>query len=161
MKLIILFLFFSQVIFAQATIGFDNLGYNSNQKIGKALVADGFTMESNRDFHTNYGSGFDVYSLSIYYVWEDTETGIITMSSEENGTITFVSFASYQVSETVTDYQLTVEGWYDTELRYTKSFTDINQWDILGLNYEEVNKIVIKFNATNPFNLIDFNVIKI
>lgn len=157
MKLIIFFLFFSQVIFAQATIGFDNIGYNSNQKIAKAFVADGFTMESNKYFYTNYGKDFDIYSLSIYYVWEDTETGIITLSSEENGIITFVSINAYQVSETVIDYELTVEGWNDTELRYTKSFTDVNIWDTLDLNYDEVNRIVIKFNATNPFNLIDFN----
>lgn len=157
-NIIFIFLLLCSVILPQTVIDFETNGLNSNQKIAQTFESNGFIFDSNGEFYTNYGRGFDVYGISLYYVWEDTITKKIAMFMEDTtGIFTLKSFQSYQVSETVADYTLTVEGWYDEKLKYNKSFTDINSWQILDLNFEDVNKITISMTAVNPYGLIDFN----
>jgi hypothetical protein len=64
--------------------------------------------------------------------------------------------AAYQVSETSTD-SLVVEGWNGSSLEYTRSFLNNTSWETLTLNYDNINKIVIRLGSAGNGGLADYN----
>ena len=64
--------------------------------------------------------------------------------------------ATYQVSETCTD-GLVVEGWNGPNLEYTRSFLNNTSWATLTLNFDKINKIVIRLDSEGNKGLTDYN----
>jgi hypothetical protein len=67
-----------------------------------------------------------------------------------------ISLAVYQVSQISTD-SLVVEGWNGSNLKYTRSFLNNTSWATLTLNYDNINKIVIRLGPSGNGGLADYN----
>ena len=130
-------------IFGQNVITFDNQGWNSDQTLSSNFSIGSYSFSSNEVFYTNYGYNFDVNSNSLYYVFQNSTTDKITITTSNGQLAKLISLAIYQVSETSTD-GLVVEGWNGPNLEYTRSFLNNTSWKTLTLNYDNINKIVIK-----------------
>ncbi len=143
-------------VFGQDVITFDGQGWCSNQRLSTYFAIRGFGYTSNRDFYTNYGYNFNVNSLSLYYVFQNPGKDKITITTPDGERLNFNSFAAYQVSEVSTDI-LVVEGWYDSTLKYSESFSNIYSWRTLNLNFYAVNKIVIRVDSSGSGGITDYD----
>jgi hypothetical protein len=154
---ILIIMFLSTVyIFGQNVITFDNQGWNSNQILPSNFSIGSYSFSSNEVFYTNYGYNFDVNSTSLYYVFQNPKTDKITITTLNGEPAKLISLAAYQVSETSTD-SLVVEGWNGSNLEYTRSFLNNTSWETLTLNYDNINKIVIRSDSAGNGGLADYN----
>jgi len=153
--LIIMFLLTVHV-FGQNLITFDNQGWNSNQLLPSNFSIGNYSFSSNEVFYTNYGYNFDVNSTSLYYVFQNHNTDKITITTPNGEPANLISLSAYQVSETSTD-SLVVEGWNGSSLEYTRSFLNNTSWETLTLNYDNINKIVIRLDPAGNGVLADYN----
>ena len=147
---------FSINIFAQTAITFDNQGWNSDQILPSSFSISGYSFSSGEPFYTNYGYNFDVNSVSLYYVYQNIQSDHITITSPNNSLVKFVSLAACQVSGISTD-NLIVEGWNNSILKYSETFPANPNWTVYTLNYDNVNKIVIRLDSVGTGGLTDYN----
>ena len=152
----ILLLLSAACIPAQNVINFDNQGWNSNQILASNFSISGYSFSSSEPFYTNYGYNFDVNGVSLYYVFQNAQTDNITITTPNNAPIKLVSFSAYQVSESSTD-SLVVEGWNNSTLAYTHTYPSISSWTTLTLDYDNINKIVIRLDSLGIGGLTDYN----
>jgi hypothetical protein len=141
---------------AQNTITFDDQGWNSNQLIDSNFTTGNFLFSSNENFYTNYGYNFDVYSVSIYFAFQNPAEDQITVTTINNELVTINSIAAYQVSEASTD-TLIIEGWNGDSKEYTRTFSNITTWQILTLDFDGINKVIFKLANSGYNGLTDFN----
>lgn len=140
----------------QTVISFDNQSWTSNQTLPSNFTVKGYTFSSNEAFYTNYGYDFDVNGISLYYVFQNPKNDTITITTPNGELVNLISLAAYQVSEVSTD-SLVIEGWKDSSLKYSHSFPNNASWEIDTLNYNEINKIVIKIDSSGNGGLTDYN----
>ncbi len=155
-RLSLVLLIFTTFIKAQDIITFDNQAWNNDQVLASSFSSGNYTFASNKNFYTNYGYNFNVNQISIYYVFQNSSTDEITISTNDNSLVDFISLGAYQVSETSTR-NLIIEGWNSTSKLYSKSFSNVNTWQILTLNYSGINKLVIKLSSSTSTALVDYN----
>jgi len=154
---ILIIIFLSTVyVFGQNIITFDNQGWNSNQILPSNFSIGSYSFSSNEVFYTNYGYNFDVNSTSLYYVFQSPNTDKITLTTPNGMPVKLISLAAYQVSETSTD-SLVIEGWNGSNLEYTRSFLNTTSWETLTLNYNNINKVVIRLDSAGNGGLGDYN----
>jgi len=150
-------MFLSSVhVFGQNVITFDNQGWNNDQTLPSNLSIGSYSFSSNESFYTNYGYNFDVNGTSLYYVFQNPNIDKITITSLNGELAKLINLAAYQVSETSTD-SLVVEGWNGSNLEYTRSFLNITSWETLTLNFNNINKIVIRLDSAGNGGLADYN----
>jgi len=143
-------------VLAQNLITFDDQGWSSDQSLDSNFTIGNFLYSSNKNFYTNYGYNFDVYNVSIYFVFQNLAEDQFTITTLDNRLFNLKSMAAYQVSELSTD-SLIIEGWNGSSKVYTGTFSNITAWQILALNYDNINKAVIKLEPSGNGGLTDFN----
>ena len=153
--LITTLLLFTPVL-AQDLITFDDQGWNSDQSLEPNFTISNFVYSSNKNFYTNYGCNFDVYGVSIYFVFQNPAEDQFTITSADNNFFNLKSIAAYQVSELSTD-NLLIEGWNGSIIEYSTTFSNITTWQILDLSYYNIDKAVIKLDPSGSGSLTDFN----
>jgi hypothetical protein len=89
-------------------------------------------------------------------VFQNSNTDKITITTSNGQPAKLISLAAYQVSETSTD-SLVVEGWNGSNLEYTRSFLNNTSWATLTLNFDNINKIVIRLDSEGNKGLTDYN----
>jgi len=151
-----IFLFSAVSIFAQNVITFDDQNWSSDTTLPSNFMIHSFTFSSNESFYTNYGYNFNVNGISLYYVFQNTNLDKITITSPDNNPVNLVSLAAYQVSETSKD-SLVIEGWDNSSLKYSHSFPNDSNWTIYTLNYDNINKIIIRLDSVGKGGLTDYN----
>jgi hypothetical protein len=161
MKIPFYILFFSFLLssypaYSQSLITFDNQNWSSNQTIDTIFTADNFSFSSNKSFYTNYGYNFDVNHISLYYAFQNPVSDQITITTLNNALVNLSSLAAYQVSETGID-TLIIEGWDGTDKKYSSKFSNNSAWEILTLDYNSINKIIIKSGNSSNAGLFDYN----
>ena len=130
----LLALLFTSLIYSQDIITFDDQNWSNDQVLNSNLTIGDYTFSSNYNFYTNYGYNFNVNENSLYYVFQNPSTDKITITTKDNTLVKFISVDVYQVSETSMQ-GLIIEGWNGTTRLYQQSFSDINSWQTLTLNY--------------------------
>ncbi len=143
-------------VLAQNIISFDDQGWSSDQSLDSNFTIGNFLYSSNKNFYTNYGYNFDVYSTSIYFVFQNPAEDQFTVTTINNELVKLNSIAVYQVSESSTD-TLIIEGWNGSSKIYSQTFSNITTWQILTLNYDNINKIIFKLANSGYIGLTDFN----
>ena len=159
MTKIIYFLFtctLAQLAYAQDLVTFDEQGWDSNQLLDSNFTVGNFLFSGNKNFYTNYGFNFDVYSVSIYYAFQEPSEDKIIITTLDNEPFKLKSLAIYQVSETFSD-TLVIEGWNDTNRKFVKEFTDFSKWQTLKLDYDNISRVVIRTRTMSYSGLADFN----
>ena len=142
---------FYGLIHAQ-TITFDDQGFNANQLIKVDTAIGYFQITSNRVLATNYGFNFDINGISLYNLFSPIDS----ISIHAGDYVNLQSIAVYQVSETNSD-SLLIEGWNGNNKTYYKIFTNLNKWQILTLNYNNINRFVFKSKNVANKNF-DYNI---
>ena len=142
--------------YSQSIITFDNQGWNSDQTVGTMFTIDNFTFSSNKNLFTNYGYNFDVNGVSIYYAFQNPFTDQITIKTLNNELVNLYRLAAYHVGEMGVD-TLIIEGWDGSNKKYSTSFSNINAWNILTLDYNGINKLIIKSGNLAGGRLFDYN----
>ncbi len=139
--------------FSQDIITFDDQGWNNDQVLSSNVTEGDYTFSSSNNFYTNYGYNFDVNGNSLYYVFQNPSTDKITIRTKNNLPAKFFSVAAYQVSETSSE-NLIIEGWNSSTKLYSKSFSNIHSWQTLSLDYNNINKVIIRLpsSSTGRFN---------
>ena len=141
---------------AQSIISFDDQGWNSNQSLNTTFTINNFQFSGTQNFYTNYGYGFNVDSVSIFFLFENRNTDKIIISVPANERFTFNSLSVYQVSEQSTD-NLVIEGWTNNTMVYSESFSNETEWTTLLLNYGNINKVVIRLDSLGQGGISDYN----
>ncbi|MEJ2196894.1 MAG: T9SS type A sorting domain-containing protein [Ignavibacteriaceae bacterium] len=149
-------LFLCTTILAQDAITFDDQGWSSNQSLESYFIIGNYLYSGNKTYYTNYGCNFDVYGVSLYSVFQNPAEDQFTITSLDNHLFNLNSIAAYQVSELSTD-NLIIEGWNGSIIEYTTTFSNITNWQVLDLNYYNVNRVVIKLDPAGSGGLTDFN----
>ena len=152
----LLALLFTSLIYSQDIITFDDQNWNNDQVLNSNFNIGNYSFSSDNNFYTNYGYNFNVNENSLYYVFQNPSTDKITITTKDNTLVKFISVDVYQVSETSMQ-GLIIEGWNGTTRLYQQSFSDINSWQTLTLNYSDINKVIIKLPLTSTSGLTDFN----
>ena len=143
-------------LLAQNVVTFDDQGWSSDQSLDSNFTIDNFLYSGNKNFYTNYGYNFDVYNVSIYFVFQNPAEDQFTITTLDHNLYNLKSLAVYQVSELSTD-TLIIEGWNGSSKEYTGTFSNITTWQILALNYDNINKAVIKLKPSGNGGLTDYN----
>ncbi len=143
-------------VLAQSVVTFDDQGWSSDQSLDSNFTIGNFLYSSSKNFYTNYGYNFDVYNVSIYFVFQNPAEDQFTITTLDHNLFNLKSLAVYQVSELSTD-TLIIEGWNGSSKEYTGTFSNITTWQILALNYDNINKAVIKLEPSGNGGLTDFN----
>jgi len=143
-------------LLAQNVVTFEDQGWNSDQSLDSIFTTGNFLFSGNKNFYTNYGYNFDVYNVSIFFVFQNPVEDQFTITTLDNELFDLKSMAAYQVSELSTD-TLIIEGWNGSSKEYTGTFSNITTWQILTLNYDNINKAVIKLEPSGNGGLTDFN----
>ncbi len=143
-------------LLAQSVVAFDDQGWSSNQSLDSNFTIGNFLYSGNKNFYTNYGYNFDVYNVSIFFVFQNPAEDQFTITTLDNRLFNLKSMAAYQVSELSTD-TLIIEGWNGSSKEYTGAFSNLTTWQILSLNYDNINKVVIKLEPSGNGGLTDFN----
>ncbi len=89
-------------------------------------------------------------------MFQNSNTDKITIATKNNTLIKFLSVNAYQVSESSTR-SLIIEGWNSSSKLYSKSFTGIKSWQTLNLNFDNINKIIIRLSTSTSSELTDYN----
>jgi len=157
LSFLVLFSILSYTItIAQNNITFDDQEWDSNQSIDSAFTIGDFLFSGNQKFYTNYGYNFDVYNVSIYFLFQDKIEDKITISVLDGKAYNLTSLASYQVSELSKD-TLIIEGWNGSDKVYSRKFLNIHSWGTLNLNYNNINKVVIRLGYSGNSSISDYN----
>jgi hypothetical protein len=143
-------------IFSQSLIDFDDQGWSPNQSLDSNFTINNFLYSSNKYFYTNYGYNFDVYSVGIFFVFQNPVEDQFTITTSDQKLFNLKSIAAYQVSE-LSDDNLIIEGWNGSSKEYSATFNNITTWQILSLNYNNINKTVFKLESSGQGGLTDFN----
>ncbi len=146
----------SPLIYTQDLITFDDQNWSNNQPLTSNLTIGNYLISSNNNFYTNYGFNFDIDENSLYYVFLNPNTDKITITIIDGNPVDFISVAAYQVSENCTR-DLIFEGWNNSTKLYSKSFSNLNSWQMLNLNFNNINKIIIKLSNSASTELTDYN----
>ena len=149
-------LFLMEIASAQNIITFDDQGWTPDQSLDSNFTTGNFLFSSNKNFYTNYGCNFDVYNVSLYFVFQNPAVDQFTITTLDNELINLTSLAAYQVSESSTD-TLIIEGWNGSDKEYTNTFWGVSTWQILNLNYENINKVIFRLKPSSNENLSDYN----
>jgi hypothetical protein len=149
-------LFLITPIFSQNLIDFDDQSWSTDQSLDSNFTIDSFLFSSNKYFYTNYGYNFDVYNVSIFFVFQNPVEDQFTITTSDQKLFNLKSIAAYQVSELSTN-KLIIEGWNGSSKEYTATFNNITTWQILSLNYDNINKTVFKLESSGQGGLTDFN----
>ena len=152
----IAFIILSSITAAQEIITFDDQGWNSDQTLNSAFTINNYNFSGSQKFCTNYGYNFDVNSTSVYFVFQNKQIDQITIITSDNQPVNLNSLDVYQVSERSTD-SLVIEGWNGTVKEYSQSFVNDTSWNTLNLNYQNINKVVIKLDSTGNGGIADYN----
>ena len=155
MSVLIVFLVYMPLP-AQNVITFDDQGWTPDQSLDSSFAIDNILFNANKNLYTNYGYNFDVYNVSLYFVFQNPATDQFTINSISNEPYNLISLAAYQVSESSTD-TLIIEGWNGSDKKYTNTFWGISTWQILNLNYENINKVIFRLKPSSNENLSDYN----
>ncbi len=142
--------------FAQDIVTFDDMGWDSNQSLDPSFTTGNTIFSGSKSFYTNYGCNFNVYGISIYFVFQDPAVDQFTVARLNNGSFKLNSIAAYQVSEASTD-TLIIEGWNGSTKAYTSAFLNITAWQTLILNYVNINRVVFKLKSSGYPGLTDYN----
>ena len=146
----------TSLTFGQDMLTFDDQGWSNDQVLPNNFITGDYTFSSTSNFYTNYGYDFNVNQNSLYYVFQNPSTDRITITTKNSELVKFISIGVYQVSET-SDQNLIIEGWDGSKKLYTKSFLNINSWQTLNLNFDKINKVIIKLSSSSSTSLTDFN----
>ncbi len=155
-NMVLIVLFCTSFIYSQELLTFDNHGWNNDQVLSSNLTDGDFTFSSSNSFYTNYGYNFDVNGNSLYYVFQNPSADKITITTKNNSLAKFISVNAYQVSETSTE-NLIIEGWNNSTKLYSKSFSNLKSWQLLNLNYNNINKVIIRLPSSSNSDLTDYN----
>ena len=151
-----LLLLIAAPVHSQQVISFNNQGWNSDQKIDSSFSVGGFTFSSGESFYTNYGYNFNINSTSLYYVFQNPAADQIIITTPNNEPLSLINLAAYQVGEQ-SNAGLVIEGWYNSTLKYTQTFSENTSWKILTLNYNYINKILIRLDSMESGSLTDYD----
>ncbi len=149
-------LILSPFIQSQDVITFDDEGWNNDQVLTSNLTTGNYKFSSNNIFYTNYGYDFNINENSLYYVFQNPISDNITITTKDNSLVKFISVDAYQVSETSNE-SLIIEGWNGSNKLYSKSFSGLDSWQTLSLNFDNINKIIIRLPTSSTANLTDYN----
>jgi hypothetical protein len=138
---------FSSLSYAQTVIGFDDLGWNANQLLSTSFTAGDLTFTSAKTSCTNFGYNLNVNNISVYFAFENKSSDQFIIQPKNGSPVNINSLAAYQVSQSGTD-TLIVEGWNGTTKAYSVTFTKITSWRTLSLNFQNVNKLIIRSGNT-------------
>ena len=141
---------------AQSIISFDDQGWNSNQSLDTTFTINNFHFSGTQNIYTNYGYNFNVDSVSIFFLFQNRSTDKVIISVPPDERFRLNSLAVYQVSEQSTDH-LVIEGWINSTMVYSESFTNENEWSTLTLNYENINKVIIRLDSSGVGGISDYN----
>ena len=122
--------------------------YGSNTFFGRSFINSGFRFIG-EGISTNYGYGFNVDAVSLFYYFKGTKFQI--SAPYQMG---FRGFSYCQLSGLSHD-TLLVEGYRDNQLEYSDKFTYLNEWTDLKVNYWRVDRI--DFSILNSNGIADFN----
>ena len=137
-------------------ITFDSQGWNNNQVLTSNLTIGNYNFSSDNNFYTNYGYNFNVNQSSLYYVFQNPNSDKITITTKDNSLTKFLGVDAYQVSETSTQ-SLIIEGWNSSTKLYSKSFSNLDSWQTLSLNFDNINKVIIRLPSSSTTELTDYN----
>ena len=151
-----LLIFFTSIVLGQDLITFDNNGWSNDQVLSNNLTLSDYTFSSNSKIYTNYGYNFNINENSLYYVFQNSSIDKLTITTKDSSLANFISLAAYQVSETSIQ-NLIIEGWNGSSRLYSKSFSNINSWQTITLNYNEINKVIIRLSSSSNSELVDYN----
>lgn len=154
--IIFIILLISSIDTAQDLINFEDQGWNSNQALDSTFTINNYSFSSSQKFYTNYGYNLDVNGTSLYFVFQNKQTDQITITTSDNQPVHLNSFHVYQVSEQSTD-NLVIEGWNGNVQQYSKSFANDSTWTTLNLNYENINKVILKLDSSGNGGISDYN----
>ncbi len=144
------------LIYGQDIITFDNQGWNNNRVLTSNLTIGNYIFSSNNNFFTNFGYKFNVNQNCLYFVFQNPSADKITITTKDNSLVKFLSVDAYQVSENSTQ-SLIIEGWNSSSKLYSKSFSSLNSWQTLSLNYDNINKVIIRITSSSTAKLTDYN----
>ncbi len=145
----------SPILHSQDLLTFDDQKWDNDQVLTSNLTVGNYSFSSNNNFYTNYGYKFNINSISLYYIFLNAKTDLVTITPKNGSYINFLSFDVCQVSESSTA-NLIIEGWDGSTKLYSKSFSKLNTWQTLNLNFNKINKIIIRLSSTTS-GLIDYN----
>ena len=151
---ILLLCFFNT--FAQSVVTFDHQQWKSDQSLPKSFSVDNLNFSCDQFYYTNYGYNFNINGTSRYYLLQHTESDKITITTPNREPADLISLAAYRVSETSTD-RLVIEGRNGNGLLYTRSFPKDTACETLTLNYNKINKIVIRLDSMGSGGLTGYN----
>ena len=146
----------AEIVNAQTVITFDDQGWNSDQILPSNFSIGNFSFSSDNHFCTNYGYNLDVYTISLYYVFQNTDSDKIVVRTNNGSMFDFISLDAFQVSETSGD-SLVIEGLTNNKIVYAKAFASDTAWTKFNLNFNNINKIIIKLVSTGSGGLTDYN----
>ena len=152
---IFIILFASSTATAQTIINFDDQGWDTDQSLDSNFTINNFSFSSNQKFYTNYGYNFDVNNISIYFVFQKKNNDKICITTVNNELTSLNSFSFFQASEQSTD-SLIIEGWNGINKKYSRAIADYSGWQTLNLNYDGINKVVIRLDSMGA-SISDFN----
>ncbi len=150
------FLFLTPLIYSLDIFSFDSQGWSNDRVLTSKLTIGNYIISSNKNFYTNYGYNFNVNQNSLYYVFQNPSTDKITIATKDNSLVKFVNVNAYQVSESSTR-SLIIEGWNGSSKLYTKTFSKVDSWQTLNLNFDKINKVIIRISTSSTNELTDYN----
>ncbi len=155
---LIVFILLCTVSFAysQDMLTFDDQGWSNNQELTSNQKIGDYTFSSSNKFYTNYGYNFNVNENSLYYVFKNPSSDKIIITTKNNSLVKFIKVDAYQVSESSTQ-SLIIEGWNASSKLHSKSFSNVKSWQTLSLNFNNINKVIIRLSSSSTTDLIDYN----
>ncbi len=143
------------LIYSQDLITFDDQKWNNDQVLNTNLSIGNYSFSSNNNFYTNYGYNFNINGISLYYIFVNAKSDKITLTSKNNNLLNFISVDVCQVSNS-NSANIIFEGWKGSTKLFSKSFSNLSSWQKIDLNYNNIDKIIIRLSSTSS-NLTDFN----
>src|ERR1035437_20041 len=128
-------------------INFESQQWNSNQIVDSIFTIQDLTFILGKKSATNHGYNKDINGVSLYYDITNLKKDSIVIKSWGSQPIDLYSLSAYEVAQKGTD-TLIIEGWNKISLKYTSKFININSWQILTLNYFNIDKIKIRSGNT-------------
>ena len=112
------------------------------------------------NFATNYGYNFDVFSVSLYYLFSNPIKDNITVISPNNVLVKLISFDIARMNPSQTD-TLILKGYQDDILIDSSAIYVDTIWQTKTFNWDNINKLVITLfspiiNGPKDFNFDNF-----
>ena len=134
-------------------VTFEENHWDPNSVIGGQGTVGDFLFTSDGIMATNYGFAGNYNGVSLYCYYGFNNTTEISVKHVNGSLFRINSISTYQVSEKSTD-TLFVQGYFNDILIYEKKYYGLYSWQILELNYDNINKLVLKSEGTS---LSDYN----